>query len=102
MSDRSAAGGPSGPSDAATPEDGQPLHCRRLGHPVTFQYCRSGSGDLPCARILDCWFQTFDVAEYLRSRYTPEQIDRLLRPPRDKLSQILDIVGAVRRDRAEG
>jgi hypothetical protein len=101
VTDGNSAGGPSGPSGAA-PGDDQPLHCRRLGHPVPFHYCRSGGGDLPCARILDCWFQTFDVAEYLRSRYTPEQIDRLLRPPRDKLSQILDIVGAIGRDRDEG
>ncbi len=102
MSDRSSAGGPSGPPAADTEEDGRPLYCRRLGHAVTFGYCRTGTGDLPCPRVLDCWFGTFGVAGYLRSRYTPEQIARVLRPPREKISQILDIVAAVKRDQAQG
>ena len=34
-----------------------------LGHDLTFAYCRAPAKQLPCRKILDCWFETFDVGE---------------------------------------
>jgi hypothetical protein len=45
------------------------MRCPRLGGPVNFGYCRREGPDAqPCFKILDCWWQHFDVAAYLESR----------------------------------
>jgi hypothetical protein len=59
---------------------------------VTFAYCRQGGVKLPCRKILDCWFESFDVAEFVRAHYTPEQIDRFLAPPPPKLVSLYDLM----------
>jgi hypothetical protein len=35
--------------------------CRRLGHEITFAYCRRENFGKPCRLILDCWWERFDV-----------------------------------------
>ena len=48
--------------------------CRRLGHEVTFGYCRQESRGVPCRLILDCWWETFDVRAFLRAHLPKEAI----------------------------
>jgi hypothetical protein len=78
--------------------DESPLYCRKLGHPLTFRYCREVAGGLPCGTVLDCWHASFDVAAFLRDGYTPEELASVFRPPRAKLSQIADILASIRKD----
>ena len=47
------------------------LHCRRLGHEMTFGYCRQETGGKPCRLILDCWWEQFDVRSFLQA-HLPE------------------------------
>ena len=47
--------------------DHREIRCRRLGHPVPFSYCRKQGTDSPCSLIFDCWWEQFDVAEFLKS-----------------------------------
>ena len=49
-----------------TDNDDRSLRCRRLGHEVRFEYCRTQEKSNLCPRILDCWWESFDVAEFLR------------------------------------
>ena len=84
----------------AAAEDRREGHCRRLGHPVSFSYCRRAGDGLPCPRILDCWFETFDVASFLRSAYSPEELGRAFRPQPPKVTQLLEILQAARRGAA--
>jgi len=67
-------------------------HCRMLGHEVPFSYCRQASADRPCRKILDCWFQTFDVVKFVQTYYTPDQIASFLAPPQPKLTSLIDII----------
>ena len=34
-------------------------HCPRLGHEVTFSYCRQEGNRIPCSRIVACWRLSF-------------------------------------------
>lgn len=77
-------------------------HCRRLGQPVTFGYCRAVADVLPCGRVPDCWFQVFGVAEHLREHYSADELRRVFRPPEGKVAEILSIVEAVRAREDEG
>jgi len=89
-------GAPGAPRDPRARHDGLERHCRKLGHPVAFRYCRSVAEELPCAMVADCWYEIFDVALHLRACYSPEELARVFRPPRDKVNQILDILASIR------
>ena len=43
--------------------------CPRLGGQVSFGYCRMGTDDgSACWKIFDCWWEYFDVVEYLKKK----------------------------------
>ena len=72
------------------------LRCRRLGHEVTFGYCRRETGGKPCRLILDCWWQRFDIRGFLQTHLAPEvmaQVEhsRIDQPP-PKMSSLLDMI----------
>ncbi len=68
-----------------------------LGHPVSFAYCRQCSDALPCRKIMDCWFQRIDVQGFLSACYTPEEIARILAPPKPKILQIVEMARKAQR-----
>ena len=68
------------------------LRCRMLGHEVKFSYCRQPGREIPCGKIFDCWFETFDVKEFIHSHYTQEQIQQILAPAPAKMSSLLDLI----------
>ena len=72
--------------------DKRVMRCRMLGHEVCFGYCRAPGNALPCRKILDCWFETFDVQEFLDTHYSEEEILQILAAPRPKLSTIVDLI----------
>ena len=65
--------------------------CPRLGGPVSFNYCRTSERDhQTCWKIVDCWWETFDVVRYLRDTLPDSQLQRLLHPePPSKIAGIL-------------
>jgi len=71
-----------------------------LGHEVPFSYCREPGKDLPCRKILDCWFETFDVDGFIHTFYTDDQIEQMLAPPADKLLTIVELIQQAK-DRAK-
>ena len=71
-----------------------------LGHEVPFSYCREPGKDLPCRKVLDCWFETFDVNGFIRTFYTDDQIKQMLAPPADKMLTIVDLIQQAK-DRAK-
>jgi len=70
-------------------EDG---YCRILGHYLSFSYCRSCQEGAPCFKILDCWFEKFDVRKFIEERYTTEEIERFLQPPKPKIQTLLTLI----------
>jgi len=72
--------------------DQRETYCRMLGHSVPFRYCRRAADGLPCRKILDCWFRCFDVAAFVKEHYTAEQIERILAPPKPKMTSLLELI----------
>ena len=71
--------------------------CPRLGGPVSFDYCENVDG-APCSKVLDCWWQRFDVEGYLRQGLGPEALEATLnRPPQPKMARILEAIQQARR-----
>ncbi|MBN2444791.1 MAG: hypothetical protein JXJ04_25770 [Spirochaetales bacterium] len=72
--------------------DSKQIYCRKLGHHLGFHYCRLEKGDLPCSKIVDCWFDTIPIEEFLQSHFTKEQLSAILNPPQSKIATIFDLI----------
>lgn len=70
------------------------LRCPRLGGSVPFAYCLAPGEPTPCYKILDCWWEVFDVTSYLKTHLPEETLNLLLqdRNRPNRLNTILEIV----------
>jgi hypothetical protein len=70
--------------------------CRRLGHEITFGYCRRETFGKPCRLIFDCWWESFDVRGFLQTHLPPDAMSGLVRsavtPPPPKAQTLLDLI----------
>lgn len=69
------------------------IRCPKLGHELTFSYCRREGGDLPCQRTVKCWQSFFPVEAYLREALPTEAWERFSRmAPADKMTTLIDLI----------
>jgi len=73
--------------------DERSTRCRRLGHAVTFRYCRLQEGSTVCHRILDCWWEVFDVRGFLEEHLSSDEMARLLQPEaKPKVLSLIELI----------
>jgi hypothetical protein len=74
--------------------DNEIRRCPRLGGPVSFSYCMEGSeSKLPCWKVIDCWWEIFDVKTYLKENLPEEDFRALLdQKPKSKIESILELI----------
>ena len=53
------------------------IRCPRLGHQIYFSYCRIENNGLPCFKTFDCWYQHFQVEEFLRNELSEEEWEKI-------------------------
>ena len=77
--------------------------CPRLGGPVDFRYCLRAAGQgRACFKILDCWWEIFDVTEYIRRTMGEDELAALAaRRPQPKVTSLVEIIRRARQ-RLEG
>ncbi len=69
------------------------MRCPKLGGEITFAYCMKEGGEIPCARIVNCWQPYFPIDAYLRSKLTPQQWEGLLgAKPKEKMATLLELI----------
>lgn len=83
-------------ADEIDSHDPRQRRCPKLGHQVPFSYCRQPAANLPCGRILDCWWETFDVQAFLRAHYSDEDIREILTPRKDKRVSLVELIEKAR------
>ena len=68
--------------------------CPRLGGPVPFKYCMlAGEEDRPCFKVVDCWWETFDIVQYLKDNLPEDQFIRLMDTrPRPKIASLVELI----------
>jgi len=84
-------------SDDITAHDGRKRRCPMLGHDVPFSYCRQPGRELPCGKVGDCWWETFDVESFVRTHYSEDQIRQILAPPKPKALSLVELIAKARR-----
>lgn len=81
-----------------TEHDNRSQRCKRLGHPVRFEYCRTQSHNSLCPCILDCWWERFDVEAFLRAHGQGDAVDNLrAAPPRPKVASLVELIEQAKR-----
>ena len=74
--------------------------CPRLGHELTFGYCRQESRGKPCRLILDCWWERFNVRAFLQAHLSQAEMAQVQRvcsaPPPSKVLSLVDIIQQTR------
>jgi hypothetical protein len=75
--------------------------CPRLGNSVPFNYCEiCGDDQQPCFKILDCWWEHFDVVQYMKDQLSEEQFNRLIQArPKPKVTSLLELIEQARKNR---
>ncbi|MBI5249637.1 MAG: hypothetical protein HY912_09090 [Desulfomonile tiedjei] len=80
-------------SKAETPYEDEQIRCPKLGHQVSFGYCRVERQDLPCQKAIACWHERFDVEGLFRLALTPEQFEEaFLQPPASKMVTLVELI----------
>jgi len=74
------------------------LYCPKLGHHLTFTYCRSENLGLPCSRVIKCCSGKIPIQKFLDSNYSGSEIQKIYVGPETKINSILDIVQRVTRE----
>jgi hypothetical protein len=82
--------------------DGRSRRCPMLGHDVPFSYCRAPGRDLPCRKVFDCWWETFDVEGFIRSHFSEDQVAEVLAPPPDKAATLVELIERARQAKDGG
>jgi hypothetical protein len=76
--------------------------CPRLGGPVTFNYCMRCELDQPCGKVVDCWWETFDIVQYLKDHLTAEQFDRVMNArPKPKIASLVEMIAQAKNQAKE-
>ena len=75
--------------------DQEQNYCRKLGHFLTFEYCRNEQLSLPCRSIRNCWRQIIDIDKYLSENYCEQDIAMIFEPSSPKISSIIDLIASV-------
>jgi hypothetical protein len=71
--------------------------CPRLGGPVAFSYCLRCETDQPCFKVVDCWWETFDIVQYLRDHLPEDQFCRVINArPKTKISSLVEVIEQAR------
>lgn len=84
-------------TSAETPYEEEQIRCPKLGHQVSFGYCRTERLDMPCQRAIACWHDHFDVEALFRTGLTPEQFEEaFLKPPTPKLVTLVELIERAR------
>ena len=78
--------------------DDRERRCPRLGGPVAFAYCRQCADNAEvCFKILDCWWEYFDVVSEMKRHLSPEALQSLLDArAKPKITSLLEIVEQVK------
>ncbi len=80
-------------TEIVPPPDEKTIRCPRLGHQISFSFCRIENKGLPCFKTLDCWYVHFPVEAHLRTELTPEQWQKAFeRPAKPKMASLLELI----------
>jgi hypothetical protein len=78
------------------------VRCPRLGHQITFSYCRVENRSLPCSKIVNCWYEHFMVEDFLREELKPEEWEQVFHGPvKPKIVSLIELIDEAKKRKDE-
>ncbi|MDY6793144.1 MAG: hypothetical protein SWH54_17900 [Thermodesulfobacteriota bacterium] len=75
------------------PGDEFQIRCPRLGHQISFSYCRIENNGQPCFKTFDCWYQHFQVEDFLKKELSEEEFNKISRKQvKPKVLSLLEMI----------
>ena len=61
---------------------------------MSFRYCRTSGDDVSvCWKIFDCWWEGFDIVEYLKKHLSEDQFNMLVNTkPKPKTVSLIELI----------
>jgi len=88
--------------ESEPPPENVRIRCPRLGHQVPFYYCRLENKGLPCFKTLDCWYEHFQVEEFLLKELSSDQWEKAFKKPKTtKLLSLVDLIQQAKKRQEE-
>ncbi|MEJ5348043.1 MAG: hypothetical protein WHS46_05085 [Desulfosoma sp.] len=73
--------------------DALETRCPKLGHQVTFEYCRQESLKRPCSRALVCWNHRLPVEMILKKLVGEETYEAVFGgPPKSRVESLMEAI----------
>jgi len=72
--------------------DGEEIYCRKLGHFLTFNYCRREREGKPCSRIVDCWGERIPLRDFLAANFPARELEDLDSPRPGRMTALLELI----------
>jgi hypothetical protein len=74
------------------------MRCPRLGHQISFSYCRREGGNLPCSRAIQCWAALLPVEAFFRANIGEEAYTRCFELPlKPKMISLVELIEQAKR-----
>ena len=77
--------------------DQQEIYCRKLGHHLKFEYCRTEHDGKPCPLIFDCWYERIPIGDYMRENFDPKEVEYLTRPSQNRVLSLVELIQKAQR-----
>jgi len=75
------------------PDERYEIRCPKLGHQISFSYCRVENQGLPCPKTIECWHPHFRVRAYLKEELTLEEFNKaFVFRPKTKMMTLIDLI----------
>lgn len=72
--------------------DDRHLCCPKLGHEVTFEYCRTKQGDAPCRNLLGCWWDHIEVAPFVAEHFGGIEAGEFFDGPAEQVAAVTECI----------
>lgn len=81
--------------------DDQDIYCKKLGHFLTFDYCRQEHQLTPCPKIRDCWFTKIEIDQFLADHYTDEELTSVVNKPQAKIFTLVELIQQAKKNASQ-
>ena len=71
--------------------DSEEFYCPKLGHHLTFKYCRTENLGLPCSRLMKCCSHKIPVNNFMNTHYSETEHQQIFKSPGSKINMILEV-----------
>ena len=72
--------------------DQKQIYCPKLGHHLTFKYCRGENAGYACQKILKCWSQVNSMRDIVTEKISQNELKLAPSPPQAKITSLIALI----------